>query len=44
LSAAQGQNSFAGQRVLILRAFVKKTQKTPLHELAIASQRAKDVT
>ncbi len=34
----------SGQRVVILRAFVKKTQKTPLHELAIARQRAKDVT
>ena len=34
----------SGQRVVILRVFVKKTQKTPLRELEIARQRAKDVT
>lgn len=33
-----------GRRVVILRVFVKKTQKTPPRELAIARQRAKDVT
>lgn len=32
-----------GRRVVVLRAFVKKTQKTPPRELAIARQRAKDV-
>ena len=32
------------QRVVILRVFVKKTLKTPPRELAIARQRAKDVT
>lgn len=32
-----------GRRVVILRAFVKKTQKTPQRELAIARQRAKEV-
>ena len=32
-----------GRRVVVLRAFVKKTQKTPSRELAIARQRAKDV-
>lgn len=34
----------SGQRVLIVRVFVKKTQKTPPRELEIARQRAKDVT
>jgi phage-related protein len=34
----------SGQRVVILRAFVKKTQRTPPRELDIARQRAKDVT
>ena len=34
----------SGQRVVVLRAFVKKTQKTPPRELEIARQRAKDVT
>jgi phage-related protein len=34
----------SGQRVVILRVFVKKTQKTPRHELETARQRAKDVT
>jgi phage-related protein len=34
----------SGQRVVILRVFVKKTQKTPPRELDIARQRAKDVT
>jgi len=32
-----------GQRVVIVRAFVKKTQKTPKNELELARQRAKDV-
>lgn len=32
------------QRVVILRAFIKKTQKTPPKELEIARQRAKEVT
>jgi len=31
------------RRVVILRVFVKKTQKTPTRELEIARQRAKDV-
>jgi phage-related protein len=33
----------AGRRVVVLRAFVKKTQKTPQHELDIARKRAKEV-
>lgn len=33
----------SGQRVVILRAFIKKTQKTPPRELEIARQRAKEV-
>lgn len=33
----------SGQRVVILRAFVKKTQQTPKRELDIARQRAKEV-
>jgi phage-related protein len=32
-----------GQRVVIVRVFVKKTQKTPAKELKIARDRAKDV-
>lgn len=32
-----------GQRVVILRAFIKKTQKTPARELELARQRAKEV-
>ena len=32
-----------GQRVIILRVFIKKTQKTPIKELQIAKQRAKEV-
>jgi phage-related protein len=31
------------QRVVIVRVFVKKTQKTPRHELELARQRAKEV-
>jgi phage-related protein len=34
----------SGRRVVLLRAFVKKTQKTPRRELEIARGRAKDVT
>jgi phage-related protein len=33
----------SGRRVIILRVFVKKTQKTPRNELEIARQRAKEV-
>ncbi len=33
----------AGRRVVVLRVFIKKTQKTPARELEIARQRAKDV-
>ena len=33
----------AGQRVVIVRVFVKKTQKTPMQELRLARKRAKDV-
>jgi phage-related protein len=32
-----------GRRVVIVRVFVKKTQKTPQRELELARQRAKDV-
>jgi len=31
------------QRVVILRAFIKKTEKTPAGEIVLALQRAKDV-
>jgi phage-related protein len=33
----------SGPRVVILRAFIKKTQKTPARELEIPRQRAKEV-
>lgn len=32
-----------GQRVVIVRVFIKKTQKTPNKELRLARERAKDV-
>ena len=32
-----------GRRVIVVRVFVKKTQKTPARELDLARQRAKDV-
>jgi phage-related protein len=32
-----------GQRVLVVRAFVKKTQKTPRAEIELALRRAKEV-
>ena len=34
----------AGRRVVILRVFAKKTQKTPRREIELARQRAKEVT
>lgn len=34
----------SGQRVVIVRVFIKKTQKTPNRELKLARERAKDVT
>ncbi|WP_300182899.1 type II toxin-antitoxin system RelE/ParE family toxin [Bradyrhizobium sp.] len=33
-----------GRRVVVVRAFVKKTQKTPRSEIELALQRAKEVT
>jgi phage-related protein len=33
-----------GRRVVVVRAFVKKTQKTPRSEIEIAQQRAKEIT
>jgi phage-related protein len=33
----------AGRRVIVLRVFVKKTQKTPAREIELARQRAKEV-
>ena len=32
-----------GQRVIVVRAFVKKTQKTPVREIELALQRAKEL-
>jgi phage-related protein len=34
----------AGQRVVVVRVFIKKSQKTPPRELKLARQRAKEVT
>jgi phage-related protein len=34
----------SGQRVVIVRVFIKKTQKTPRRELVLARERAKDLT
>lgn len=34
----------SGKRVVVLRIFAKKTQKTPRHELELAHQRATEVT
>jgi phage-related protein len=34
----------SGRRVVILRTFVKRTQKTPRREIELAGQRAKEVT
>ena len=33
-----------GRRVVILRVFAKKNQKTPRREIELARQRAKEVT
>jgi phage-related protein len=33
-----------GQRVIVVRAFVKKTQKTPRAEIELALERAKEIT
>jgi len=33
----------SGRRVVVLRTFVKKTEKTPRREIEIALERAKDV-
>jgi phage-related protein len=34
----------SGRRVVVLRAFIKKTQKTPRQEIKLALKRAKEVT
>ena len=33
----------SGRRIVVVRAFIKKTQKTPRRELEIARQRAKEI-
>lgn len=33
----------SGRRVVVVRVFIKKSQKTPAHELNIARERAKEV-
>jgi phage-related protein len=33
-----------GRRVIVVRAFIKKSQTTPPRELALARQRAKEIT
>ena len=33
-----------GRRVVVVRAFVKKTQKTPRAEIEVALRRAKEIT
>jgi phage-related protein len=33
----------AGRRVIVVRVFIKKTQKTPQRELELARQRAKEI-
>jgi len=33
----------SGRRVVVLRTFVKKTQKAPRREIELALERAKDV-
>jgi phage-related protein len=33
----------AGRRIVILRAFIKKTQKVPRHEIEIATARARSL-
>ena len=33
-----------GQRVIVLRVFVKKTEKTPRREIELAMKRSKDIT
>jgi phage-related protein len=33
----------SGRRVVIVRVFIKKTQRTPRHELELARQRAREV-
>lgn len=35
--------TLAGRRIVVLRTFVKKTQKTPPREIELALQRAKEV-
>ena len=32
-----------GRRVIVIRVFVKKTEKTPLAEIRLASERAKEI-
>jgi phage-related protein len=34
----------SGRRIVILRTFVKKTQKTPRHEIELARRRATEMT
>jgi phage-related protein len=36
--------SLEGERVIVLRAFIKKSQKTPVREIRLAMERAKEIT
>ena len=44
LTGRDGIARAIGRRVVVVRAFVKKTQKTPRSEIELALQRAKEVT
>jgi phage-related protein len=35
--------TISGQRIVIVRVFVKKTQKTPRREIRLALQRAEEI-
>ena len=43
LAVAHPEYVAVGRRVVVVRVFIKKTQRTPERELRIARQRAKEV-
>jgi phage-related protein len=42
-SAGMTKNVASGRPVVVVRVFIKKTQKTPPRELELARQRAKEI-
>jgi phage-related protein len=41
--APYGLCAATGKRIVVVRVFIKKTQKTPRHEIKLSLERAKEI-